>query len=402
MKTIKQIIENELCTGCGLCASVFNDKISLNMNESGFFRPIITDELNNIETKLFNEFCPGCGLERLNTFDENYNIIWGNIINIRMGFSSDKNLRFKGASGGAISGFLYFLLNENIVDYVINIKGSSKYPLMNIISVTKNYNDILETTGSRYSPSAPLRDIDTYLKNDGAYAFVGKPCDVYALKKYINTKIEYQKKIKVFISFACAGIPSLNATKFMLDKFDIRESEVKFIRYRGNGWPGKTVIETKSGKIYEMKYIESWGEILGQAIQFRCKICPDGLGESADVVFGDAWITENGYPTFDESDGLSLIISRSQNGENLIKRSINTKYIKLGKKIHINELDNIQPYHKKRRSSICARILAMKLLFKLVPRYRRLRILRAAFKQSFIVNFRNFIGMCIRIIFKKV
>lgn len=50
-----------------------------------------------------------------------------------------------------------------------------------------------------------------------------------------------------------------------------------------------------------MSYNESWGNILGKYLQKRCKICPDGIGEFADIVCADAWHGDkSGYPNFEE------------------------------------------------------------------------------------------------------
>src|SRR3712207_7050821 len=38
----------------------------------------------------------------------------------------------------------------------------------------------------------------------------------------------------------------------------------------------------------------------------RCKICPDGTGEFADIVCADAWYGKDGYPDFAEREGRSL------------------------------------------------------------------------------------------------
>jgi coenzyme F420 hydrogenase subunit beta len=44
----------------------------------------------------------------------------------------------------------------------------------------------------------------------------------------------------------------------------------------------------------------AWGEELSNHLQFRCKICPGGTGEFADVVCAGAWYGKDGYPDFTE------------------------------------------------------------------------------------------------------
>src|SRR3546814_12796145 len=83
-------------------------------------------------------------------------------------------------------------------------------------------------------------------------------------------------------------------------------------RYRGNGWPGQAVARTTDGRAGEMSYERSWGDHLSREVQFRCKICPDAVGGTADIACADAWYGgEGGYPQFEEQDGRSLIMVRS-------------------------------------------------------------------------------------------
>ena len=64
-----------------------------------------------------------------------------------------------------------------------------------------------------------------------------------------------------------------------------------------------------------MSYDESWGGVLGPATHWRCKLCADGVGESADVVAADLWrVDERGYPVFTEGPGSSALIARTERG----------------------------------------------------------------------------------------
>lgn len=46
------------------------------------------------------------------------------------------------------------------------------------------------------------------------------------------------------------------------------------------------------------------GDRLGRTMQWRGKICPDGVGGTAELAAFDYWdVDEGGYPVFDENDG---------------------------------------------------------------------------------------------------
>src|SRR3546814_14649746 len=83
-------------------------------------------------------------------------------------------------------------------------------------------------------------------------------------------------------------------------------------RYRGNGWPGQAVARTTDGRAGEMSYERSWGDHLSREVQFRCKICPDAVGGTADIACAVAWYGgAGGYPPFEEQERRSPIMVRS-------------------------------------------------------------------------------------------
>ena len=70
----------------------------------------------------------------------------------------------------------------------------------------------------------------------------------------------------------------------LLARFGIAEDQLRLFRYRGYGNPGPTRIETEDGRAYEVSYQQLWEDESKWMIQPRCKICPDAIGEAADIV----------------------------------------------------------------------------------------------------------------------
>src|SRR3546814_13039976 len=74
-----------------------------------------------------------------------------------------------------------------------------------------------------------------------------------------------------------------------------------------------------------MSYERSWGDHLSREVQFRCKICPDAVGGTADIACADAWYGgEGGYPPFAEKDGRSLIMARSTVARTFLDNTVAT------------------------------------------------------------------------------
>ena len=161
---------------------------------------------------------------------------------------------------------------------------------------------------------------------------------------------ELGSKVVLTISFFCAGIPSLNSTKQLINLSGIQKKNIKSLHYRKNGWPGNFTIISKFGDTFEKSYKYAWGRILGKNLQFRCKICPDGIGHYADLVFADAWksFDDKGYPDFKDTKGQSLMISRSEKGLEISKLLLNENYIEECGEINLDDIDKLQPGQKRR------------------------------------------------------
>jgi coenzyme F420 hydrogenase subunit beta len=264
------------------------------------------------------------------------------------------------------------------VDYVVQTAGAVDQPLRNITQQSRNREDVLLATGSRYSPSAPLKEITRFLGQPGKFAFVGKPCDVVGLRNYAQVDSRVSERIPFMLSFMCAGTPSLCGTLALLQKLEVSPEDVTSIRYRGMGWPGLMSVTTQDGRCLRMAYDEAWGK-LSRYLQFRCKICPDGVGEFADLTCADAWHLENGSPSFTERDGESLVISRTIEGEQLILDALAVGVIAAGA-LESDRLSYMQPYQAARKQAIFPRLLAMRMVGLPTPLYRNFRLGEAALR----------------------
>ncbi|HCB2209236.1 TPA: Coenzyme F420 hydrogenase/dehydrogenase, beta subunit C-terminal domain [Citrobacter farmeri] len=397
---LKTILDNELCSGCGLCSSVFNESISMELSQQGYLRP---KALNNSALDIDLPFCPGAGL-LLNNQEGDYYLNWGRIIDCKVGFSTSEDVRYRGSSGGVLSQIGIYLLEENIVDGVIHIGVDTADPLKNVVKLSKTREDVINNAGSRYAPASPLQFLLQLISENELkkYAFIGKPCDAGALRMFLSQNPRYSKNISFIFSFMCAGTPSVAGTNEILRKLKVKKEDLISFRYRGDGWPGVTKAIDKQLNEVTMTYNESWGNILGKYLQKRCKLCPDGVGEFADVVCADAWHgDESGYPDFEEKEGRSLIVGRTSTGMKLIEDMVRSNVIEV-ESFDIAKLNIIQPAQRHRRQSMFARLLAMKIMLQVIPRYRGFNLVRGANSLTLKRNIYAFAGMVLRIFRKKI
>jgi coenzyme F420 hydrogenase subunit beta len=265
-------------------------------------------------------------------------------------------------------------------------------PAGNMVSVSRTGAEVLAGAGSRYVSSSPLSDIDRLLDEPGAFVFIGKPCDVSALRQLGKVDPRVDAKVPLMLAFFCAGIPSRAAVGRVLAALEVEPQELAAFRYRGNGWPGKAAAEARDGRVAEMTYEASWGGFLSHEVQFRCKICPDAVGGVADIACADAWYGgESGYPSFEEMEGRSLIVARTARGQEILNGARAGGRLAT-EPLDIGEIDLMQPSQARRKRLILARAAAVRILGRPVPKMAGLMVAEAARRAPAREALRNFLG----------
>ena len=200
--------------------------------------------VENGENKGLKDICPVFYYESEVKHD-----VWGNVLEALVGYASDKNIRFKAASGGALTELCTYLLDNGLVDGIIHTAFDPVDQTKTVSCVSYTSEDVRKRCGSRYSISVPLYNLKELMKDGETYAFVGKPCDVMALRRGIVIDPSIGKRIPYLLSFFCAGEPSVNAQNNLLQAIGTTREVFSSITYRGNGWPGYTTVTEKNGRV---------------------------------------------------------------------------------------------------------------------------------------------------------
>jgi len=202
--TIKQVIENGFCVGCGACKVANNDSMNIKFVESGYYEAIITDE-----QKVVNEVCPFSSLSNSETKlgqdlygggDTIFDRRIGFYRNIYAGNVTDDTQRINSSSGGITSWLTEKLLENNEVDAIVHVGTDGdvfKY------KVSRCINEIRKKSNkkSRYYP-VTFHEIMSELKeNDERIAFVGIPCFIKSIR--LLQKEGFLNNIQFCISLLC-------------------------------------------------------------------------------------------------------------------------------------------------------------------------------------------------------
>lgn len=374
MGEIQNTVRQGLCVGCGLCASeVGEGKVVMRLAANGFLRPQVLGELSSEAEQRFLQVCPGRSLQLKPAPGVQVDSAWGPVVTPRTGWSTDPEVRYKGSSGGGISAMLIHLLEQGRIDFAAHIAADPSNPLGNRLQLSRSKAEVLQAAGSRYAPAAPLEGVERLFQGGKRFAFVGKPCDVAAMRAYVHANPQHAPQLVMLISFMCAGVPSIKGTHEVLGALGTSAEQVVRFQYRGEGWPGYATAMTADGSKLQMDYNTSWGQILGKHLQLRCKLCPDGTGEFADVVCADAWYGKDGYPDFAERDGRSMVLTRTPAGEALVKEAVAAGALQV-QPLDLQDLPAIQPYQLTRKQVVLGRLLGFAVMRGVWPRFRNLRL----------------------------
>jgi coenzyme F420 hydrogenase subunit beta len=397
--SLARVERGQLCTGCGLCAAIAPAAIRMAMVAPGYARPHQTAPLNAAADAAIAAACPGLVIDerpllRTAPVDDP---LWGRSHFTGTGHATDPALRHQASSGGVLSAVLVHALETGLVDFVVQTAADPALPTGNITVASADAAAVFAAAGSRYTASSPLAELETWLAR-GRFAFVGKPCDVAALRARAQQDSRIDAQVPLMLAFFCAGIPSGAGTGRILERLGVAASDVAAFRYRGDGWPGYATATLNDGSQHRMSYADSWGDILSKEVQLRCKICPDAVGNAADIACADAWIgDERGYPSFVESDGRSLVIARSAKGLAVLEAATGAGRIAVAP-LAMADIGAMQPAQARRKREILARLAALVATGRPTPRYRGLQLAAAAGGAGPLVHLRSFAGLVRRIL----
>ncbi len=395
---LDQVLESELCAGCGLCVSILGaQRARMSLSAAGYLRPEISKPLTRAENLLIDSVCPGGGLDFASEH-KSFTTVWGPVLDTYVGFASDPVLRFRASSGGILSALAQHAVNTGRADYVLHVGAQVQAPWLNETLQSRQSPSVAAGAGSRYAPSSPLVDIVQQLERDGRAVVIGKPCDIAALRMYARQNPLIDQKVVMMLAFICGGVPSARGIEVLLRRMNVAPEEVLSFRYRGYGWPGEACATLKNGSQKTLSYAETWGTVLSHYVQKRCKICPDGMGAFADVVCGDAWYgDERGDPTFDERDGRSLVISRTRKGSAFLAEAKQSGCVEL-QAVTLGDMARMQPSQIRRTQLTLSRLWAMSFAGRRVPTYRGLHLVRAGVQAGITANVKSFLGALRRVV----
>lgn len=380
-----RIVEEGLCIGCGLCQSVAGPEvIKVQKSANGYERPIVVGELSHETVDEIYDTCPGTRIEGLPDAlvepDTKTDNVWGAWRRIVRSWATDPAIRHEGSTGGVLTALGIYLLESGRVDFILHAKAGVEEPTFGERHLSFSRDDVIAGVGSRYGPTAPLTDMQDALDRNQPFAFIGKPCDIAALRNYARHDSRVDALVKYWLTPVCGGFFPPESMEAFLSRMGIEQDDVVKFRYRGQGCPGPTRMETKDGTVKDAHYLDVWGDDESQwKMPFRCKICPDGIGDAADIAASDTWIGGSPNRIDSETDpGTNAIIARTRAGQELMEAAERDGALTIEYDVSPDDMSVYQPHQLHKKYAVWPRLQGLGDAGHMVPETHRLRIAELA------------------------
>lgn len=368
---IKDIIESELCVGCGACT--VDTDITMDWNKNGFLVPSSIAGLVEYANKVcpFNLVPEDCvrtedelAGEFLNEAD-NKHIKIGKYINTYVGYSHE--YRKTSSSGGVATYVLSKLLEQGVVDYIVSVGEGEKDHYTYTISSTKD--ELLKCSKTKYYPVSMSDVLKEISRVDGKYAVVGTACFIKAIRLLQFYNPTFQERVKFTVGIICGGQKSKFYTDFLASNLGFSSGgyikpqfRIKNINSHASDY--KFGCTDYNNKEYQLK-MSVLGDMWGTGLfkNNACDFCDDVTSELADISLGDAWIP----PYSSDGKGTNVIVTRSKLADSLISKGIESKELSVESLIFDKFLSSQQGSFNHRHAGLKYRIKKMRRTGVIIP-----------------------------------
>ena len=338
---IKKTIKADLCTGCGICEGACPTGAISTIVKKGNFRPKINAK-KCINCGRCVKACPGLGVDLVGLANKyqsdtaNYNKMVGRYEKCFTGYSNDYEVRYHSASGGMVSQFLIWLLENGKIDGAIVTKFDHDNPLLVKTFIATTREEIISARSSKYAPVTLNRVAQDIKATSGSrYVVVGLPCHIQGMRKLMEIDKNLRDKVIGLFGIYCSCGRTFYLTEYVFKERGIQKNKITYFQYRDEGCLGKMVVKVpqkeantirvinnnsesvlyKKDVVYKEHFQSYYHPLRSFFIPRRCLFCIDHYAELADVCFGDIHIK----PYSDDKVGVNSIIVKNKRWLNLLE-----------------------------------------------------------------------------------
>ena len=298
----------EKCCGCGACADICPAHIiSMQRNGLGFPYPHVDGE-KCLNCNLCNSVCPN---------QKEKKRVW-NVGEVECAYSRDDDLKEKCSSGGVFGEIARAILKQGGVCF--GAAFDENFGVRHIC--VEREDDLPQILGSKYIQSDTIGvfiSVKKELKDNKPVLFAGTPCQVAALKSFLNKQYDNLILVDLF----CSNVPSPAVWQAWLQYVGNGRKVISInFREKTEGWDNYSLkIEFDNGELYrrnkkEDGFLSTFSK--GCYARPSCLLCEHkGFDKVSDLTLGDFQELGIIFPEIDGFRGVSMVRINSQKGRAL-------------------------------------------------------------------------------------
>ncbi len=303
----------EACSGCAVCGAICpKNAIHMASDEEGFLRPVINKAVC-VECGRCAAICPS-----LHPTESRQPM------RVCAAKALESSVRMSSSSGG-----IFTLVAKRFIEKGGTVFGAVfdsdewRVYLKKIIDVT----GLKDAVGSKYVQSemgASYQEVLAELATGRKVMFVGSPCQVAALRCYLDALGLKDRENLLLVDFICHGVPSPKAWhKYLIERKNGVNGARKIIgisfRNKKFGWKQYSMhIRFDDGTEYlqDLKHDPFlMGFIADLYLRKSCHSCGfKALRSGSDITLGDYWRVHESFPAMDDGCGTSLVVLNTSRG----------------------------------------------------------------------------------------
>ena len=300
MEEMRTVCKENMCMGCGAC-----------INKCHKAAISICDTLDAYNAVIDPTLCVNCGqCEQVCPNNEPIQavapILW------QQGWATDTKVRENASSGGVASALAISIVEAGGVCCLCNFRDGNFG-----FSFAQTVADILTLSGSKYvksNPTGAYREIRRYLSEGKKVLFIGLPCQVAGVKKYIG-----DSDLLYTVDLICHGTPSPQLLRMFLSEKgrDVKAfHNIKFRKkanfYVSDQYEGVDPPSVRDR--YTLAFLRSLD------YTENCYHCQYACVERcSDITLGDSWGST--LPQSEIDRGVSLVLAMTEKGTGLLEQS---------------------------------------------------------------------------------
>ncbi|MGX1159834.1 coenzyme F420-reducing hydrogenase beta subunit [Arthrobacter sp. SLBN-100] len=338
LPTITHVVNEGMCVGCGACSVATSGAIPVTIGRYGSFRASL-EGVSESDLAKGSRVCPWAKESKNEdqiadeVFSEvaNQDVILGKYTSVNAGRVGQAEDARKSSSGGLTSWTAIQLMERGEIDGVIHV-GPGDSALF-AYSVSYTVEELREKRKSFYY-STSFADALISIVGDGkTYAFIGVPCFVRAARSLSDEMPDLGAQLKFFLGLVCGHLKSDAFAELLAWQTGVAPDELKAVDFRVKN-PNRRASQYDFGAVSRSSNEMltrptpsliggNWGHGMFQLN--ACNYCDDIFAETADVVFGDAWL-----PEF-EGDwrGTNVIVNRNSIIEGILSEGKSSGQIEI-------------------------------------------------------------------------